>query len=130
MPAPAETIEGRPAQIASGTRLLLIGSDGHRYRVRLAGIGEPAAAGAASRRQLQMLVAGKPVRLSVLRREHGGNLTGRLFHGGVDIGLRMLRAGLVHYRAGDLGGAAASEYRAAEADARQRRVGIWSPSRR
>jgi len=128
----AGAIDGRPARILSGDSLVLIGNNGRHYTLRLAGIDAPAAqqdGGAAAARQLRMLVLGKPVRVSVIRRGREGTLLCQVFQGGADIGLRLLDTGMARYRPNDLGNAEAAKYRAAVDRARRLGLGIWSTSR-
>ena len=130
--AGADTLDGRPARVLSGDSLVLIGNDGRRYTLRLAGIDAPAAhqdGGAAAARQLRMLALGKPVRVLVIRRGREARLLGRVFQGGADIGLRLLDTGMAHYRPSDLGKAEAAKYRAAVDRARRLGLGIWSTPR-
>ena len=126
----AQAIDGRPASVTGGDRLLLLTEDGRRLTLRLAGIEESPGDGGAARRQLQMLVLGKPVRVEVSSRVRGGGLVGRVLLGGMDVGLRLLATGLVRHRPGELEPALEAGYREAEAAARRRHLGIWSTSRR
>ena len=125
----ADGVGGRPARILSGDSLIVIGDNGQRHQVRLAGIKAPQGdrgGGAAARRQLQMRVLGKPVRIEVLHRGPGDRLLGRMLLGGSDVGLGMLAAGLVRYRPGELGSRDAAAYRTAAEQARHLGLGLWS----
>ncbi len=128
-PAHAASMAGKPVQVISGDQLLLQAVNGKRYQVRLAGISAPSTRepwGAAARRFLDGLVMGRTVQLVPGLRRGRSTLTGRLFHGGADINLRMIQAGLARYDPIGLTDAEAHEqYQAAQRQAMQRAQGFW-----
>lgn len=123
------SVTGRPAQIISGDELVLLESGGGIHRVRLSGIkahppNQPW--GAAARRHLQALVLGRSVTLYYRSTEQTPEVRGQLKHGGADINIRMLSAGLAWLDPAGLSPAEVEEYAAAEQRAQAAGLGIWS----
>ncbi len=127
--AAIESLVGRPARIISGNELVLLSSDGSIHRIRLNGIDtQPPNRpwGAAARRHLQSLVMGRSVRFIYQRDGLMDQISGRLTHGGADINIRLLSAGLARFNPSELSPADAEKYAQAERQARAAGLGIWS----
>ena len=126
----AQTVSGRPLQILSGDRLLLMSQDNNLYRIVLAGIEAPPPEsrwGAAAKRHLSTLVLGRVVSVESARLRPGTDeLPARVLLGGADINLRMLQAGLARHKPGDRPADRRDGYAAAEQQARDAGQGIWS----
>ncbi len=123
-----EAMSGRPTQVLSGERLILLGDDGKSYRVRLSGIITPPPNqgwGAAARRHLSALVMGRSITVYYRPARPGEEIRGHLFHGGSDVNIRLLQAGLARFDPSDLPEETAGAYAEAEHMARQSGAGIW-----
>ena len=126
--AAMEIMSGRPTRVISGNELELLSSDGTLHRVKLSGIdtlppNQPW--GAAARRHLQTLVMGRSVRFFYRRGERMEKIRGQLRHGGADVNIRLLSAGLARLDPSALSRADAERYAAAERTARTAGLGIW-----
>ena len=132
--ADGQTLHGYVSRIMDGDRLQVITREGARYPVRLQGIAAPAsddrASARASKRSLEMLLAGKPVTLHYKRRDERGNILGTVTLGGMDAALRQLERGMVRFSdTPTLDGDQRKRYRAAERQARERSMGLWKQRR-
>jgi len=128
----AASISGRTLQVLSGDRLILQGSDGGRYNVRLAGVESPPPDqrwGVAARRYLGTLIMGRSINLTYERQSPGREQFGRIWHGGSDVNIRLLQAGLAHYRPAGLSEADQHHYAAAQQQAMNSRQGLWSEAK-
>jgi len=124
-----DTIYGTITAVRSAEVMVLDYGQG-AYTVRIVGITAPrdTAQSRAATAFVSDLVLNKPVRLRFEGRRNG-QMIGRLFTGdpGVDVGVELLRAGLVRkqatydYKYGELA--------AAENEARTARRGVWAPGR-
>ena len=131
--AAVESLTGRPARIVSGNELVLLGSDGVLHRIVLSGIdtqppNQPW--GAAAIRHLRSLVMGRSVTFLYRSTEHTERIRGQLRHGGADINIRLLAAGLARLDPSGLSRADTERYAAAERQARAAGLGIWSTAGR
>jgi len=128
-----ESLTGRPVRIISGNALVLVDSNGIAHRVKLSGIdtqppNQPW--GATARRHLQTLVMGRSVTLIYPGRGRTEEIHGQLRHGGADINIRLLSAGLARFDPSGLSRTDAERYAAAERRARMKRLGIWGTTGR
>jgi endonuclease YncB( thermonuclease family) len=124
-----DTIYGTITAVRSAEVMVLDYGQG-QYTVRIVGITTPrdTAQARAATAFVRDLVLNKAVRLRFEGRRNG-QMIGRLFTGdpGVDVGVELLRAGLVRkqpnydYKYGELA--------AAENEARTARRGVWAPGR-
>lgn len=121
-------LNGRPAQIISGDELILMTDSGTMQRIKLIGITTQAPNlpwGAAARRHLQSLVMGRSVTFFYRSKDQMGRALGQLRHGGADINIRQLSAGLGRFDPTGLAPIEAEEYAAAEQGAHKAGFGIW-----
>jgi endonuclease YncB( thermonuclease family) len=123
------SIEGQVLSVKAGDLITLIRANGDRKTVRLLGISAPPGESnlkRASKRHLQMLLAGKFVSVSYHTVTAEGEILGRVLHGGSDIGLQMLEAGLAQVKSnGELTSARLDHYREAQRKAQVRGLGLW-----
>ena len=128
----AASISGRALQVLSGDRLILQGSDGKRYSVRLAGVEclpPDQKWGVVARRYLGTLIMGRSIMLTYARQSPGEEQLGRLWHGGSDVNIRLLQAGLARYLPAGLPEADKHRYAAAQQQAMASRQGLWSEAK-
>lgn len=79
-----------------------------------------------SRRHLHMLLAGKFVSVVYQTITPTGDILGQVFHGGSDINLRMLEAGMARVHSEKkLPPELLLQYRNAQREAQRRRLGLW-----
>jgi endonuclease YncB( thermonuclease family) len=77
-------------------------------------------------KQLHMLLAGKSVEVDFNTLTASADILGRVLHGGRDINLRMLEAGLLRFApAGSLAPEIQDQYRQAEYRAQRLGLGMW-----
>ena len=123
-------MNGQVLSVESGDLITLTRANGDRKTIRLLGISAPpkqTKLRRASRRHLKMLLAGKFITVSYQRVTAKGEILGRVLHGGSDIGLQMLEAGLARIKNHrELTGALMEGYREAQRKAQDRRLGLWS----
>ena len=124
---------GRPTQLLSGDRLIFLTEKGTRYRVKLLGIEAPPpkkALGAQAQRYLGSLIMGRFLTLKRGSIDAEGFLVGKLSHGGADVNIRLIQAGLaVHDPLGQTE-ADLVRYADAQRKAQALRLGIWKPQKR
>jgi endonuclease YncB( thermonuclease family) len=125
-PAP-QSLEG-PAKAVSGDRISL-----GDYQVRLYGIAAPdmsSEQGPVARLALDSLLAGQRVKCTIFGKTPMSDLVGQCNAAGTDLAKRLLTQGVVAvYRDSATGSDAANldaDYDAAETQARQGNLGIWS----
>jgi len=125
----ADSLYGKVTAVRSADVVVLNYGKGE-YVVRIVGIEPPTGATARQARQyVSNLVLGKNARLRLERRAPNGEMVARLYtddpvNGNKDVGLELLRAGLVRHQAtydGKYG-----EMAAAEREARTARRGLWA----
>jgi endonuclease YncB( thermonuclease family) len=127
--AEAATLQGRVSNVINGEQIQVIASDGRRRQVKLLGISIPTNSRqitADAKLHLSMLVAGRAVVVEYRTVAANGVILGLVRHGGADIALKMLKAGLA--RAVDtpnLPTETQQLYLASEAQARRLRIGLW-----
>ena len=125
----AATLQGRVTAVQSGNQIRITTSDGRHRQVRLLGIRLPSndwrTAGSA-KRHLATLIAGRHVSIEYQTLPGNGVILGRVRHGGADVALRMLEAGLaVVSDKGYLKPETRQIYLASESLARKRKMGFW-----
>ena len=122
-----------PSRDINGTAIVL---DGEKLRIgdldlRLFGVVPPqlsANFGPQARTALDTVIAGQPVACHIRDRDKDGRLLATCHaHGGVDLGLELLRRGLAVAARGSLADTEFAEpYRIAETAAQNNRLGLWS----
>lgn len=119
------TLVGRVVSVADGDTLTVV-VGGHEVRIRLAEIdaperGQPWAA--RSRDTLRSLVDGQTVQIFETDRDRWGRVVGRVYLDGRDVNAELVQSGaawaFLRYQTDP-------RFSAYQADARQRRVGLWS----
>lgn len=127
----AETIEGKVVKVYDGDTVTLDPPGGERVIVRLQGIDAPELSqryGREARAHLVSLLLHQQVVVHWTKRDRHGRLVGKVIVGGRDVGRELLLAGLAwnfkryeHEQSVDDRVA----YAAAEAQARNRGMGLW-----
>ncbi|WP_373048575.1 thermonuclease family protein [Vulgatibacter sp.] len=141
-PAAAAILEGRVVGVADGDTVTVLDADNERHRIRLSGIDAPERRQPFSQRSKQMLsdlVYGKEVAVHWDKRDRYGRIVGRVLVAeaacekdcvrSLDTGLALVRSGLAwwyRYYAKEQPPEERKRYEAAETQARQARVGLWS----
>ncbi|MES9992989.1 MAG: thermonuclease family protein [Candidatus Thiodiazotropha sp.] len=125
----AAALEGHVVAVHSGDRITLRLADATFREIKLAGIRIPSVSkkmDRISKRHLNMLLAGRFVRVEYTTLSPSGVILGTIFHGGADIALRMLGDGLaVTEKDPKQQPSELRRYREAEATARSRGLGFW-----
>ena len=124
----AESLSGQPLRVLSGDRLVLLGSDGRQYRIRLQGITtDPPNQywGAAAKRYLSTLVLGRFLTVRYRIQDPDGYLRATLLHGGADMNRRLIQSGLARHDPAGQSTAERISYADAEQKAKRSRQGIW-----
>ena len=119
---------GQPTQLISGDRLIFLTKEGRRYRVKLMGIKAPpqkGALGAQAQRYLGSLVMGRFLTLTHRSTDDEGYLLGKLSHGGADVNIRMILAGLAVHDPQGQTDAEFIRYAEAQREAQRLKLGIW-----
>lgn len=123
-----DLFEGRVTEVKSGA-VVTVETDAARYDVKIIGIVLPSQEGrlaSRARERVSTLVLGKLIRVRYFRRDRDGTMLGQIYVGqpGVDVGIELLRAGLVRkqpefdFPKGELA--------AAERQARRAKRGLWA----
>ena len=119
------SVEGKVVAVSDGdTVTVLVGRE--QTKVRLWGIDAPEKAqafGQRSREHVSLLVFGKTVRVEVWGKDRYGRTLGRIFHGGADVNLAMVRAGMAWWYQQYAPGA--DDIELAEQQARAAKAGLW-----
>lgn len=134
MPAQRATTREMAAKVihvADGDTITVLRSNGDTARIRLLGIDAPEhdqAGGNASKMHLLSLVMGRTVSIRWQSTDHYGRILGKVLAGGKDVNLEQVQTGNAwfyrNYRKSLLS-SDAGPYEAAEARARQQRLGLW-----
>ncbi|MES9979296.1 MAG: thermonuclease family protein [Candidatus Thiodiazotropha sp. 6PLUC5] len=125
----AASLQGRVINVFSGEQLQATISDGRLRQIKLLGIRAPVNSrriSADAKQYLHMLTAGRAISIEYRVVMANGVILGTVKHGGADIALRMLKAGMA--RVADeahLDPETRRGYLAAERLARGRKVGLW-----
>ena len=123
--APAKTIRGTITEVKEPTLLVLRHEVGE-YKVRIFGLESPKSGtplAVQAREKIEALVLGKEVRLRFKLRNNKGEMVGRLFVDDAEVGVELVRAGLVKW---DGSSEKNGELEAAQQEARDGKVGLWS----
>jgi micrococcal nuclease len=119
-------IKGKVVSIADGDTLTVLDDTNTQWRIRLFGIDAPEkgqAFGMRSKENLAEKVFGKVVRVQVVDMDRYSRQVGRIYLGDRFINLEQVEDGFAwRYPNYDHRG----EFEAAEAEARRRRLGLWS----
>lgn len=123
-----ETAYGRVVRVVDGDTFTISRDGGRKDRyekVRILGIDAPErsqAWGPEAGRRLSQLIHSQRVKLEITGYDRYGRIVAKVWCGGSDVGLEMIRSGLAwHYRQYY----ESDEYAAAEVEARSRRAGLW-----
>ncbi|MBF0255008.1 MAG: thermonuclease family protein [Gammaproteobacteria bacterium] len=123
----AAELAGRVLNVPSGEQIELLGEQA-RFFVQLQGIelieAKPRLRKAAQDR-LKGLIAGRFVQVSIDGERRNGQLLGFVNWGGQEVNLTLVADGLALVRPEQLDDARLRLYQAAEAQAKQQRLGVW-----
>ena len=130
----AADLAGQVIAVPDANRIILLTQDERRLPVALLGLGVPGPNDRAwrkiGRRHLQMLLAGRFVKVESITRSTTGVILGEVRHGGADIGLRLLLSGLAIIRDdANIPPQTRHKYQQAEQEARRRGMGYWQSGR-
>lgn len=118
-------LTGRVVSIADGDTLTILDASNQQTKIRLNQIDAPEKKqdfGQRSKQSLSDLVYGKPVRVEIATMDRYGRTVGKVWIGGTDANLEQVKRGMAWvYRQY----AQDPAYFAAEAQARQKRIGLW-----
>lgn len=125
----AAVAEGQVTGIQSGNQITLKLTDGRQRKVKLLGIRIPSAnrrSAEIAKRHINMLLAGRFVSIKYTTLLPSGVILGTVLHGGSDIAIRMLQAGLAEVADHRyLQPLQLKSYSDAETFARARGMGFW-----
>ncbi|MEJ2621440.1 MAG: thermonuclease family protein [Candidatus Thiodiazotropha sp.] len=125
----AATLKARVINVDSGEQIQIKTTDGRFRQVKLAGIQIPNHSKiwlANARRHLAMLLAGRMVTVDYQKLTAKGVILGVVRHGGADVALQMLKAGLAHVSDGDqLKPQTLKLYLNYQSQARNKGLGLW-----
>lgn len=146
-PVCAEVLEGRVVRISDGDTVTVLDHDRQQHKIRLAGIDAPERRqpfGQRAKEFLALLVLGKDVRVEWKKYDRYQRIVGRVFVTSpdsrcprtgcpktLDAGLAQITVGLAwHYKKynAEQSPEDRSRYAFAEAEARVKRVGLWTES--
>jgi micrococcal nuclease len=123
---PPYTLTGKVVALTDGDALTILDGAGTQHKIRLAGIDAPELAqtfGTKARDGMAEKVRGKIVRVDVIDIDRSKQEVGRMYLGGRFINMELVRDGFAwRFVRFDLPG----EFKAAEADARAHKRGLWS----
>lgn len=97
LPVLADTLEGRAVRVIDGDTVVVLDVDRTQHRIRLAGIDAPEHKqpfGQKSKRYPASLIAGQDVVVDWHKHDGYHRIVGKIIHGGQDVDLAMVRAGL------------------------------------
>ena len=132
--ASPRTVEGKVTRVADGDTLTLVTREGTTLKVRLYGIDTPEIRherlpgqpyGKEAKAALTALVLGRRVTVEIVDIDTHKRMVGIVRRSGEDINLAMIRSGVAWAYRRYLSAPYASEYIAAEKEARSRRLGLW-----
>jgi len=132
--ASPRTVEGKVTRVADGDTLTLVTREGTTLKVRLYGIDTPEIRherlpgqpyGKEAKAALTALVLGRRVTVEIVDIDTHKRMVGIVRRSGEDINLAMVRSGFAWAYRRYLSAPYASEYIAAEKEARSRRLGLW-----
>ncbi len=132
--ATPRTVEGEVTRVADGDTLTLVTREGTKLKVRLYGIDAPEIRhkevpgqpyGREAKDALTELALGRRVTVEIVDIDTHKRMVGIVRRSGEDINLAMVRSGVAWAYRRYLSAPYASEYIAAEKEARSRRLGLW-----
>lgn len=129
--AQAQSVVGKVVAVSDGDTLTLL-IDKQQHKIRMAGIDAPESKqdfGRKAKEDLSMLVFGKVVAVEGTKTDKYGRLVRKVLVEGVDANLAQIRAGLAwHYKEYEKEQTKADRdaYAAAEKEARNATIGLWS----
>jgi endonuclease YncB( thermonuclease family) len=128
----AIAFEGKVVGVSDGDTITVLDSKKEQHKIRVAGIDAPEKGqdfGSKSKEHLSDLVYDKTVNLPDAKIDKYGRTVSRVLVGNKDAGLEMIKAGMAwHYKKYEIEQSPAdrASYGAAEVNARNARVGLWS----
>lgn len=131
----ADIIEGKVVRVGDGDTCIVQAEKGASERIRFLAIDAPElkqAFGTQSKKNLEQLILGKTVKVEFNRRDQYGRITGKVMLDKEDINLAQIKAGYAwHYKTfmRQQTPEDAKAYTAAENEARQKQIGLWSSTR-
>jgi len=132
--ATPRAVEGEVTRVADGDTLTLVTREGTKLKVRLYGIDAPEIRhkelpgqpyGKEARAALAELALGRRVTVEIVDIDTHKRMVGIVRRSGEDINLAMVRSGYAWAYRRYLSAPYASEYIAAEKEARSKRLGLW-----
>ena len=132
--ATSRKVEGKVTRVADGDTLTLVTREGTKLKVRLYGIDAPEVRhemlpgqpyGKEAKAALTALVLGRRVTVEIVEIDTHRRMVGIVRMSGADINLAMVRSGHAWAYRRYLSAPYASEYIAAEKEARNRGLGLW-----
>jgi endonuclease YncB( thermonuclease family) len=128
----AIAFEGKVVGVSDGDTIVVLDSKKEQHKIRVAGIDAPEKSqdfGSKAKEHMSDLVFGKTVSLPDAKTDKYGRTVSRVLVGNKDAGLEMIKAGMAwHYKKYEIEQSPAdrASYGAAEINARNARVGLWS----
>jgi endonuclease YncB( thermonuclease family) len=128
----AIAFEGKVVGVSDGDTIVVLDSKNEQHKIRVAGIDAPEKSqdfGSKAKEHMSDLVFGKTVSLPDAKTDKYGRTVSRVLVGNKDAGLEMIKAGMAwHYKKYEIEQSPADRvsYGAAEINARDARVGLWS----
>ena len=129
--AAGEVLSGSVIRVSDGDTLTILNSTNQQIKIRLAGIDAPEKAqafGQRSKEYLASLVIQKQVTVKTTKTDKYGRQVGQVLLNGQDVNLEQLRAGMAWYYRQyerELTLELRQSYAAAEANAKERLIGLW-----
>jgi len=122
----ADTLRGRVVRVADGDTITVLGASNVQHKVCLDKIDAPEkkqAFGEKSKQHLSEMVFGKDVKVEWQKKDRYGRILGEVYVCSTNANLQMVKDGMAwHYKLYDK----TEVYAAAEKDARDKRIGLWS----
>lgn len=134
--APADVLQGHVVGVTDGDTITVLDSDRRQHKIRIAGVDAPEKSqpyGQRAKEAMSALVYGKQVDVEWRKLDRYGRTIGVVTADEKDVGLELLRAGLVwHYKKYQSEQTSASRgiYAATEDQARRERLGLWADKNR
>lgn len=129
---PAIAFVGKVVGVSDGDTIVVLDSKKEQHKIRVAGIDAPEKGqdfGSKAKEHMSDLVFGKTVSLPEAKIDKYGRIVSRVLVGNTDAGLEMIKAGMAwHYKKYEIEQSPADRvsYSAAEIQARDARIGLWS----
>lgn len=128
----ADMLHGRVVSVADGDTLTILDAANQQFKIRLAGIDAPEKKqpfGQVSKQHLTSMVFGKSVAVEWLKKDRYQRNLGKILLGGIDVNREQIKSGMAwHYKKYERDQPLADRqlYADSEANAQQRRMGLWS----